>query len=59
MGFALIGPILADRIIKGRPYKAIEDIEKVEGMNEDIYASIRSEISVTDPKIEEEKKNVF
>lgn len=55
MSFALIGPILAERIIKGRPYKAIEEVQKVEGMSEDIYASIQGDISIADPVIEEEK----
>ena len=39
-----IGPAKADAIIKARPFKSVEDITKVKGIKNDIYAKIKNNI---------------
>ena len=41
-----IGPVKAQAIIEGRPYKTPEDIMKVRGIKEGIYNKIKDHISV-------------
>lgn len=41
-----IGPVLADRIIAGRPHKAVDDLKKIEGMGEKTFAQIKDLVTV-------------
>jgi competence protein ComEA len=41
-----IGPVLAERIIEGRPFKTIEDVMKVKGIKEGEFSKIKDMISV-------------
>lgn len=41
-----IGPAKAKAIIEGRPYKAKEDLKKVDGIGDRTYKALESEISV-------------
>jgi competence ComEA-like helix-hairpin-helix protein len=41
-----IGRVLAERIIAGRPYKAVDDLKKVEGMGEKTFATIKPLVTV-------------
>lgn len=41
-----IGPVKAQAIIEGRPYKSPEDIMKVKGIKEGIYNKIKDHITV-------------
>ena len=36
-----IGPVLAARIIAGRPYKSVDDLQKVKGIGQKILEEIR------------------
>src|SRR5215470_14589668 len=40
-----IGPTIAQRIIDGRPYKNLSDLERVEGMNKTRLDGIKDQIS--------------
>jgi competence protein ComEA len=39
-----VGPATAEKIIEGRPYKALEDIKRVKGIGDSTYESIRDSI---------------
>jgi competence ComEA-like helix-hairpin-helix protein len=41
MGITGIGPMLADRIIAGRPYKTVDDLLKVKGLGSKKLEKIR------------------
>jgi competence protein ComEA len=41
-----IGPVKAQAIIEGRPYKKIEDVMKVKGIKEGIFEKIKNNITV-------------
>jgi competence protein ComEA len=41
-----IGPVKAQAIIEGRPYKKIEDVMKVKGIKEGIFGKIKDNITV-------------
>ena len=41
-----IGPVKAQAIIEGRPYKKIEDVMKVQGIKEGIFGKIKDNITV-------------
>ena len=41
-----IGPVKAQAIIEGRPYKKIEDVMKVKGIKEGIFEKIKDHITV-------------
>jgi competence ComEA-like helix-hairpin-helix protein len=41
-----IGPVLAERIIEGRPFKTIEDVMKVKGIKDGEFAKIKDMITV-------------
>jgi competence protein ComEA len=41
-----IGPVKAQEIIEGRPYKKIEDVMKVKGIKEGIFEKIKDNITV-------------
>ena len=41
-----IGPVKAQTIIDGRPYKKIEDIMKVKGIKQGTFDKIRDHITV-------------
>ena len=41
-----IGPVKAQAIIEGRPYKKIEDVMKVKGIKEGIFDQIKDNITV-------------
>ena len=41
-----IGPVKAQAIIEGRPYKKIEDVMKVKGIKEGIFEKIKDNITV-------------
>ena len=41
-----VGPVKAQAIIEGRPYKSPEDIMKVKGIKEGIYNKIKDHITV-------------
>src|SRR5262245_9385651 len=40
-----IGPTIAQRIVDGRPYKNLSDLERVEGMNKTRLDGIKNQIS--------------
>jgi len=41
-----IGPVKAQAIIDGRPYKKIEDVMKVKGIKKGIFEKIKDHITV-------------
>jgi competence protein ComEA len=41
-----IGPVLAERIIEGRPFKTIEDVMKVKGIKDGEFSKIKDMITV-------------
>jgi competence protein ComEA len=41
-----IGPVKAQAVIEGRPYKKIEDIKKVKGIKEGEFNKIKDVITV-------------
>ncbi|MGH8021392.1 MAG: ComEA family DNA-binding protein [Opitutaceae bacterium] len=41
-----IGRVIAERIIAGRPYQAIEDLKKIEGVGDKKYEAIKDLITV-------------
>jgi len=43
-----IGPVLADRIINGRPYVDIWSLDKVKGIGPDTIDAIRNKVTVKD-----------
>jgi competence protein ComEA len=54
-----IGPVLAERIIEGRPYKTVADLEKVKGLSKAKLDAIRADLtfgSATTPAKEVAKK---
>jgi competence ComEA-like helix-hairpin-helix protein len=46
-----IGPVLAARIIAGRPYKSVEDLRRVSGIGPRLLAKIRPYLTVTVPSV--------
>lgn len=45
-----VGEKLAQRIVRGRPYRAIEELLAVRGVGQKRVAAWRSRLSVTSPK---------
>ncbi len=43
-----IGPVLAQRIIEGRPYNSVDDLTRIRGIGEATVAKIRKFVSVQD-----------
>jgi DNA uptake protein ComE-like DNA-binding protein len=41
-----VGSVIADNIIAARPYRSIEDLRQVQGINNAIFSEIESKISV-------------
>ena len=41
-----IGPALAGRIIKGRPYRTVEDLLRIKGIGKGRFAEIRGHVAV-------------
>jgi DNA uptake protein ComE-like DNA-binding protein len=42
-----VGPVIAGRIVAGRPYRSIEDLMKVDGIGTDKMANIKPRVEVT------------
>jgi competence protein ComEA len=41
-----IGPALAKKIMEGRPYKSVDDLERVKGLNKSKIAAIKDKVTV-------------
>jgi competence protein ComEA len=40
-----VGPVIARRIIEGRPYRAVDDLRRVPGVGEKRWAEIRPHVT--------------
>lgn len=41
-----VGPVLAQRIVKGRPYKSVDDLRRVPGLGEKIFLRIKDSLRI-------------
>ena len=41
-----IGEVLAERIVKGRPYKTIDDLRRVPGVGDKVFAKLRDSLQI-------------
>mgnify|MGYP003831478351 FL=1 len=41
-----IGPVMAQKIIDGRPYEKIEDLLNVSGIGESLFSKIKNQICI-------------
>ncbi len=46
VGLPNVGPVTADAIIAGRPYKDVEDLKKIKGIGEKHFENIRPRVKV-------------
>jgi competence protein ComEA len=50
-----VGPTTAQRIIEGRPYHKLADLEKVKGLNQTKVEALKGKVSFAQPKTKHEK----
>ena len=41
-----IGEVLAERIVEGRPYKSVEDLRRVPGIGEKVFAGLKDSLQI-------------
>jgi len=52
-----VGPALAGKIIAARPYKSVEDLQRVRGMGARVFEQIRGQLTVTTPPAQPSSQN--
>jgi len=41
-----VGETLAERIVEGRPYKSVEDLRRVPGIGEKVFARLKDSLQI-------------
>jgi competence protein ComEA len=41
-----VGEVLAERIVEGRPYQTVEDLRRVPGIGEKVFARLKESLQI-------------
>jgi competence protein ComEA len=41
-----VGEVLAERIVEGRPYKSLDDLRRVPGIGEKVFAGLKDSLQI-------------
>ena len=41
-----VGEVIAERIVEGRPYKSVEDLRRVPGVGEKVFAGLKDSLQI-------------
>jgi len=41
-----VGEVLAERIVEGRPYKSLDDLRRVPGIGEKVFAGLKDSLKI-------------
>ena len=42
-----VGEVLAERIVEGRPYKSIDDLRRVPGVGDKVFAKLKESLQIS------------